>query len=110
MPSQLPLVSFSFQGDSIFGRLPSVVYIRVAPSGMSTFTFMEPVNSLLPTLTTGASSRSVANLALALLSPGVISLVQPQSSPPSVVRAQAVWLMASGYSWLMTSAPLLSLR
>ena len=113
VPSQSPFFTQSFQGftpSSDTGRLPSVVYISLAPSGIVTFTVCELLNSLLSTFTTGAASRSVANCAVALLSPGVALSVHPHSLPPSVFRAHAVLLMALGYSWLVTMLPFLSLR
>ena len=76
--------------------LPSVVYISAAPSGMLTSNAIEPVKSLLPVLTTGAARRSVANFEVLLVASGVGVAVQPHSSPPSVLRAQAVRLRASG--------------
>ena len=66
-PSQSLLLTWLFHGDvssssffGAWGRLPSVVYISVAPSGMSTTTLSVPGKSWLPWLTTGGASRSVA--------------------------------------------------
>ena len=94
LPSQSPFLTYSFQrlvpSPSAFGaegRLPSVVYISVAPSGMSTLNWNEPVNSLLSALTTGCGRRCVAKVAVALLAPGVGVDVHPHSSLPSAVRA-----------------------
>ena len=61
-----------------------------------------PVKSRLPSLTSGASSRLSAKTDVALVAPGVALAVQPQWSPPSVLRAQAVRLRASGYDALVT--------
>ena len=117
VPSQLLFFTQLIQGDvsppppSSFGacgRLPSVVYISVAPSGISTLTLSVPVNNLFPTLTTGAANRSVANCDVAFVASGVGVAVQLHSLPPSDVRAHAVRLKASGYSSVATTLRLLS--
>ena len=78
------------------GVVPSVVYLRVAPSGMVTRAMNELVNSCEALFMIGASNRAVANTLQSLLFPGVGSAVSPQLFAPSVVRAYDVREMAAG--------------
>ena len=87
------------------GMLPLVVYIRVVPGGISTLTVSVPLRIWLPSLTTGGSSLLSAKTEVAFVLPGVGLSVQPHVLPPSVVRAQAVRLMALGYCSLVMSSP-----
>ena len=56
---------------SIVGNVPSVVYLRVHPKGISTFTVMLDLNIVDPSFTIGASNCAVPKVAEVLALPGV---------------------------------------
>ena len=70
------------------GSVPSVVYLRLVPDGMSTVIFMVEVNTCEPADTAGALSCAEPNVDELLLLPGVGLSVLAHMSPPSVVLAK----------------------
>ena len=70
------------------GSVPSVVYLRLVPDGMSTVILMVDVNTCEPADTTGALSCAEPNVDELLLLPGVGLSVLAHMSPPSVVLAK----------------------